>query len=78
MANDQSGREGKDLPDSYRTPLLPVNEGVNAGYGATADDIRRGYLRIPAQGGGDPRIGPWPYHDRDGVIYIRSPTREGI
>jgi hypothetical protein len=72
------GAKGKDLPDSDRTALLPVHEGVNAGYGASADDIQRGYKRIPVRDGGDPRIGPWPYHDRDGVIYIRSPTREGI
>jgi hypothetical protein len=78
MANAKNGARGRDLPGGDPSPLLPVHEGVNAGYGANADDIQRGYLRIKADGGGDPRIGPWPYHDRDGVIYVRSTGRDGI
>jgi len=79
MANAPKGARGKDMPaeDPVGAPL-PVNESCNYGYGATSDDIARGYKRIAAQGGGDPKIGPWPYHDRDGNIYIRSIGREGI
>jgi hypothetical protein len=70
--NAKNGAKGKDLPGGDPNPLLPVRP-TEGGYGASADDIARGYKVVsPNDTGGDPRIGPWPYHDRDGVIFIRG------
>lgn len=69
--NSKNGARGRDLPGGDPDSLLPVRR-TEGGYGASADDIARGYKIVPPHDGGDPRIGPWPYHDRDGVIFVRG------